>query len=870
MTMKLNYCFVLLALIVGVIFWPAQRASAQDTLVVEWWDGTEVIPNALRDAIATDTTSTGEHVAVSEIPNRVYKLYRGGYYWLEDRIENDGFHLRIVGEEPGATIMEAPAVIQMVEDADGNVDGRIITGKASVTLKNLWLTGNDNAGVQTYYQPIQMDASNSRFVIENCVLTRTNFAPIAFTGKNNDIFYKDCVFRNLIGRPSTQQWEGRGISIWADQDTVIVENCTFFNVGMTAFQLEGGAANYVGFFHNTLVNIGRGITSGNWWREGYFANNLVVNGFWHSEGAGDLDDPNRDPRNTTNGMFTIGDLPSMYGVEKSRRVVFANANSWRDPRFATYYADSLLAQPFLSPVSILDYINVYDAMVSPDLTSLDPGLTTTFDNAQIDSMIQNIEDLRAGVTPATPYAYELPTQHTAISWPLPENFTYTNSTLLTAGTDELPLGDLNWFPTQKATWEANRAVFMDEIKMLAGGIVILEITDATEAEDGTLAGDAAVETVSGFKYFAMEGGGSIKWEFDLTTGGVYGMNVWSNLRSQGMRGEHFKINGETVRCVVGWGELEFRSSTNSADWMPNRGVGLNQPDTLWSWYFFPKDSIHAEVLANFVFVDGTNTIEITPSWGYQDFAGIDLIADGVTPPLAETVTGSDLVIALRATDATYSIVTPVCEDAVWVPEYFKSVAMGTNGTITWNFDAPEDGVYMLNIFYQNYIGSQTGEIKVDGVTVISDLALESDADSTGLDVLSDTFNMTAGSHAITLTGSNINVDYVQLVQEKTVSSIRPDSNIPQGYALKQNYPNPFNPTTTINYSISKNENIKLIIYNVLGQEVKTLVNRNQPAGSYMVIWDGTSDTGFQVSTGIYFCKMITPEFTKTKKMMLLK
>ena len=842
-TMKINYRFVLLALIAGVIFWPAQRASAQDTLVVEWWDGENVIVNALRDAIATDTTATGEHVAVSEIPNRVYKLYRGGYYWLEDRIENDGFHLRIVGEEPGTTLLEGPAVIQMVEDADGNVDGRIITGKASVTLKNLWLTGNDDAGVQTYYQPIQMDASNSRFVIENCVLTRTNFAPIAYTGKNNDIFYKDCVFRNLIGRPSTQQWEGRGISIWADQDTVIVENCTFFNVGMTAFQLEGGAANYVGFYHNTLVNVGRGVTSGNWWREAYFANNLIVNGFWHSEGYGDMTDPNRDPRNTTNGMFTIGDLPSMYGPEEGRRFVLANTASWRDPRFAAYYADSLLQQPFLSPVSILDYLDVYDAMVAPNLTWVDPGLATTFDDAQIDSMIQNIEDLRAGVTPATPYFWQLPEYHTMISWPLPEDFTYTNTQLLTAGTDGLPLGDLNWFPDKKAQWEANKAQYIAEIKDLAGEEVILTVVDEAEAEDGTLAGTAAIETFEGFSYFQMDGGGFIEWAFDLATAGQYDLNIWTHMRGNSMRGQRIIVNGVSIHDPKGWGEYIWDTAEG-----PQAGMEIND----WTWTLIIQDEIlEAGALT---LPAGENTIRIEASWGWQHFAGFDLLEPGT----------DNVVKSLRAPDVTdYSIVTPIGEGAPWTPSGFKSVAMGASGSIAWNMNAPSDGKYRLTIFYQNYGSPVTGQIQVDGVDAVS-VDFDVDTDSLGHDLLSANFDLTGGSHSITLSGSGIKVDYIQLIQE-VVSSVRVRNELPRGYALKQNYPNPFNPTTNINFTVGKLSHIELTVYNLLGQKVTTLVDQRMPAGAYRVTWDASN-----VTSGLYFYTMKVDKYTKTRKMTVIK
>lgn len=88
--------------------------------------------------------------------------------------------------------------------------------------------------------------------------------------------------------------------------------------------------------------------------------------------------------------------------------------------------------------------------------------------------------------------------------------------------------------------------------------------------------------------------------------------------------------------------------------------------------------------------------------------------------------------------------------------------------------------------------------------------------------------------------------------------------------LDQNYPNPFNPETQISYSIKNNENVKLAIYNVKGQLVKTLVNETQTAGNHSVVWNGTDDSNKSVSSGIYFYKLETGSFNSTRKMMLVK
>ena len=94
--------------------------------------------------------------------------------------------------------------------------------------------------------------------------------------------------------------------------------------------------------------------------------------------------------------------------------------------------------------------------------------------------------------------------------------------------------------------------------------------------------------------------------------------------------------------------------------------------------------------------------------------------------------------------------------------------------------------------------------------------------------------------------------------------------LPSEYALKQNFPNPFNPGTTIEFSLAKSEKVTLKIYNNLGQEIKTLVERQMPAGSHSVKWDGTDAKGRPVVSGAYYYQILGDEQGLTKKMLLLK
>jgi hypothetical protein len=94
--------------------------------------------------------------------------------------------------------------------------------------------------------------------------------------------------------------------------------------------------------------------------------------------------------------------------------------------------------------------------------------------------------------------------------------------------------------------------------------------------------------------------------------------------------------------------------------------------------------------------------------------------------------------------------------------------------------------------------------------------------------------------------------------------------IPRTYSLSQNYPNPFNPSTTIAYGLPKPSQVKLTIFNILGQTVVTLVNQMQPAGHYKVEWNGEVAKGKVAATGVYLYRLEAGDFVSSKKMLLLK
>jgi len=117
----------------------------------------------------------------------------------------------------------------------------------------------------------------------------------------------------------------------------------------------------------------------------------------------------------------------------------------------------------------------------------------------------------------------------------------------------------------------------------------------------------------------------------------------------------------------------------------------------------------------------------------------------------------------------------------------------------------------------------------------------------------------------TSTGSGTGEDYATIKYSQLVSITPVSNQIPGAFKLEQNYPNPFNPSTKINYSIPNTQYTILKVYDVLGNEVATLVNEKQNAGSYEIEFEGSN-----LSSGIYYYKLLTDNFSDTKKMILIR
>ncbi|MBK8552300.1 MAG: T9SS type A sorting domain-containing protein [Ignavibacteria bacterium] len=133
------------------------------------------------------------------------------------------------------------------------------------------------------------------------------------------------------------------------------------------------------------------------------------------------------------------------------------------------------------------------------------------------------------------------------------------------------------------------------------------------------------------------------------------------------------------------------------------------------------------------------------------------------------------------------------------------------------------------------------------------------ASSIAVDVSGNVYVTGAGA------GNGTGSEFVTIKYSQSTGISQLSSVIPEQYILSQNYPNPFNPITNLEFGISDLGFVSLKVYDILGKEIKTLINENLNPGNYEIVFDGK---GFP--SGVYFYRLTAGEFTETKRMMLVK
>ncbi|MHB8853243.1 MAG: T9SS type A sorting domain-containing protein [Ignavibacteriaceae bacterium] len=326
----------------------------------------------------------------------------------------------------------------------------------------------------------------------------------------------------------------------------------------------------------------------------------------------------------------------------------------------------------------------------------------------------------------------------------------------------------------------------------------------------------------------------------------------------------------------------FLSTDNGASWSVF-------DSTLIFNYFSPY--IHSiAVIGNNLLVATRSDIFLVPS----DRTSLSAISSGLigyqVMSLAVSGTnfyaGTDFGVSLSTDSGTSWIQVDSGLSTNTGTDYVYALAIYPNGAGGTNFFAAQ-GIHGLFLSTNNgtsWTSADSGLTSIDifsfavngtnlfvgtsgsGVSLSTNNGASWTSDSTGL---SNNWGY-SDANALIVSGTNLFAGNDRGVWRRPLAEMitgvkEEQNNLPSNFALEQNYPNPFNPTTTINYSVSKTSMVTIKVYDILGNEVASLMNEEKPAGRYSVNF-----TASKLASGVYFYRMQAGSFVETKKLILLK
>ncbi len=434
---------------------------AQDTLDVPAFFPDSGDP-ALLDFILADTLDGGERAN----PNRYYRLGRDSIYIMRGQLLVD-FNLKIIAEDDPTNSTRPPIIIRGKYDDGVNVKDPFVfvADSLNIYFKNIIFTGIDldrKAGDWT--GPGSYKSDNTTVVYEKCVFNQWDWV-LYSTGKNNKFFIRDCVFRN--NNINWHQFVGQQFYCGnVPLDTLEITNTTFFNDNAFIVGLENNITNYFRFEHNTI-----NITAVDAIRVRYLTNaKIVSNLFYGPHSLGETEYERIAGWYTSKGrhasvidLDTVAtDLMESVGLTEADRDIEVRNNVYFWPQGVKDFwanTDSVNAISWMNDETaamFADDVN-YPLLVAADNIEADPQFVDTdMDNWMVSQIIEFAQKIRAKQSaPLRNYdAYANNGELLMLQWPLPESMVYSNQTLMTAGHDGLPVGDLNWYPDQKEIWDS--------------------------------------------------------------------------------------------------------------------------------------------------------------------------------------------------------------------------------------------------------------------------------------------------------------------------------------------------------------------------------------------------------------------------------
>jgi hypothetical protein len=461
-----------------------------DTLVIKDYYDMGNTPNSLYLAMFADTLSLP--------PGRVYELQAAGYYPLTNGPTTTAAQPTTIIGNPRVPLVQSqglvPPTICGSTVAGGTTQTPGINMQNNFVIKNCICLPTAYDGTENWNYFGAWSASHASIVIQNCLMEHTRWVFCA-GGANSTFKFIDDYFINMNGQPCRRN--GGVYDGFANEDTMFVQNCTHVMAQGSVYKLRSNIWQRIIFDHNTFVNMS-GYTFLNL---GYQSNMSVTNNMFVNcgvqpypamssidVGEQDLDFlpmglvnvypdsadvANGTVRKTlcqgnnaywdtsltsaTNGLVAWENAAQMNGKTnwKSQSIIWNTRTDSAFKHLGRFSAYTHLVTD--------TWLNVMPTFTQPrDLFTTQLANLKTFSFKTVDSSTTNSN--AAAVLPDFRVTGTLPTDYIYPDWPIPINLAYSNASLLTHGTDGLPVGDLNWFPTQKATFLQHQAAYYAAIQ----------------------------------------------------------------------------------------------------------------------------------------------------------------------------------------------------------------------------------------------------------------------------------------------------------------------------------------------------------------------------------------------------------------------
>jgi hypothetical protein len=797
---------LLFCLVIGLFITSTSLSVAQGTVPASQ-DTIVIVGNVghegeLEATINGDTTALGARIH----PNRVYKLQKNSIYTQYSAIDikNPTGALIIVGERGGTKPVIIYTGINGVDPGNATT-GEVNVVQGSIKMENVHVQckfTNDGLWRNNLFSTSTANSLPQYVDVKDCMFEFMMLDLFSSDGYTAGAKFR---FSNCYFRNffnPNQWWGGR---VWYCKraiDTVWVENCTVTGGGLI-FLNQSSLTKFAYYNHNTIINSNKYWQLGVYYLEGYWTNNLFINQNWVGEDYYNVATGGQDP--------DPGYLMGNFGLDT------LTVQSGKTKPHINVQADFLLADSTIDPSKCgLDKIK---AFVSNNILWTDTVALEAYYKDKAVGGFGPYGGAFPGECPSSWLTWTAPANPPTKVVNVPGIWMNPRTAGLFSGTYPLIVQKDNLVNVKVETVTpaiASAAVANQMALWDAGQWGVPGITPNTITESGYIFGDFSALTIPGIK--TEDGDGITKFTDFNENWAQSGTVKLSTIDQKPIGALH-------------WVDADI-AAYNSATAYANVIAAYQAAASVKSFV----DNFDNGVLDGFV-VDASSadTYSITETGGVLNVAyhrtgttGHDWNSIDFTPP---------------------ALIQPAC-------------AIGNNGKLTYVIKSSLAVTIAVKPIYATTDDWLTFAVPGDNAWHKADLML-----SLGKIMASpiNKFYIYVNGGVTTAESATIQIDSFKVFAQNADPSGVDAKNKPVEFALEQNYPNPFNPSTTINFTLAKASDVKLAVYNVLGQKVATLVDTRMSAGQQSVVFDAS-----RLASGVYFYHIDAGSFTSVKKMLLMK